>query len=91
MDDLIALVGAVDGLLQLQATADAEYFVAVRGRALAAGEADAVRATFLAAYRWQYIVSGVQDERFRKILGGMINARQGARIEAALAPIVQVQ
>ena len=91
VDDLIALVGAVDGLLQLQATADAEYFVAVCGRALAAGEADAVRATFLAAYRWQYIVSGVQDERFRKILGGMINARQGARIEAALAPIVQVQ
>jgi len=91
VDDLIALVGAVDGLLQLQATADVEYFVAVCGRALAAGEADAVRATFLAAYRWQYIVSGVQDERFRKILGGMINARQGARIEAALAPIVQVQ
>jgi hypothetical protein len=91
VDDLIALVGAVDGLLQLQATADAEYFVGVCGRALTAGEAAAVRATFLAAYRWQYIVSGVQDERFRKILGGMINARQGARIEAALQPIVQVQ
>jgi hypothetical protein len=88
VDDLIALVGAVDGLLQLQATADAEYFVAVCGRTLAPAEADAVRATFLEAYRWQYIVSGVQDERFGKILGGMINAKQGARIEAALAPIV---
>jgi hypothetical protein len=88
VDDLIALVGAVDGLLQLQATADAEYFVAVCGRALAAGEADAVRATFLAAYRWQYIVSGVQDERFQKILGGMITPRQGTRIANALEPLI---
>ncbi len=42
----------------------------------------------LAAYRWQYIVSGVQDPRFLELLGSMINAEQGARINAALAPIV---
>jgi hypothetical protein len=33
-------------------------------------------------------VSGVQDERFGQILGGMINEAQSARIGAALAPIV---
>jgi len=91
VDDLIALVGAVDGLLQLQAAADAEYFLKVCGRTFAPTERDAVSVTLLAAYRWQYIVSGVQDERFQKILGRVINAKQGARIEAALQPIVQVQ
>jgi hypothetical protein len=33
-------------------------------------------------------VSGVQDPRYLEILGSMINAEQGARINAALAPIV---
>ena len=47
-----------------------------------------LRDTMLKAYRWQYIVSGVQDERFQKILGGMITAEQMKRIGAALAPIV---
>ena len=42
----------------------------------------------LAAYRWQYIVSGVQDERFQEILGGMLTEAQKQRIGAALAPIM---
>jgi hypothetical protein len=33
-------------------------------------------------------VSGVQDPRYLEILGAMIDAAQGARINAALAPIV---
>ena len=32
----------------------------------------------LAAYRWQYIVSGVQEPRFQKILGGMVSEAQMA-------------
>jgi hypothetical protein len=47
----------------------------------------AVHAAMLQAYRWQYIVSGAQDARFLELLGSMINAEQGARIHAALAPI----
>lgn len=39
-------------------------------------------------YRWQYIVLGVQDERFQKILGGMITAAQMQRVGTALAPIM---
>jgi hypothetical protein len=48
----------------------------------------AIGDTLLAAYRGQYIVSGVQDARFLALLGSMIDAQQGARINAALAPIV---
>jgi hypothetical protein len=88
VDDLIALVGAVDGLLQLQAGADAEYFLGLCGNRLSADQAERVRAAVLKAYRWQYIVSGVQEPRFMAILGDMITPEQADRIAAALAPIV---
>jgi len=88
VDDLISLVGAVDGILQLQAKADADYFAGIAGRVFDAGQVAAIHATILAAYRWQYIVSGVQDPRFLSVLGSMITAEQGARINAALAPLV---
>jgi hypothetical protein len=87
--DLIDLVGAVDGILQAQARADADYFAASGVRRFTAAELDAIRVTFLRAYRWQYIGSGVSDARFRKVLGGMTDAGQLARIQAALAPIVK--
>jgi len=88
VDDLIALVAAVDGILQLQAKADTDYFVRVAGRTFDRKQVEAIGGTFLYAYRWQYITSGVQDERFGKILGGMITDSQMQRIGAALAPIV---
>ena len=88
VDDLIALVGAVDGILQAQAAADAHYFVAICGRPMTDVEADAVKAAVLAAYRWQYTGSGVQIPRFNELLSGMITPAQGARVGAALAPIV---
>jgi hypothetical protein len=89
VEDLIALVGAVDGILQAQARADADYFAGACGRALGSGEREAVAASVLRAYRWQYIVSGVQDPRFVKVLGGLVDTGQGARIQEALAPIVE--
>jgi hypothetical protein len=88
VDDLIGLVGAVDGICQLQAREDAGYFVRAAGGAFDPKQVQAVEATMLAAYRWQYIATGVQDARFLELLGSMIDAAQGARIEAALAPIV---
>jgi hypothetical protein len=89
VDDLIALVGAVDGILQAQAKADAAYFASACARRLDDAEREAVATSVLRAYRWQYIVSGVQQPRFAKALGGLIDAEQGARIEQALAPIMQ--
>ena len=88
VSDLIELVGAVDGIVQMQARADAEYFLKVCGRSLSHDEAERVRAGVLGAYRWQYIVSGVQEPRFSKILGGMITEKQADRIGTALAPIL---
>ena len=91
VDDLIELVGAVDGILQAQSLADATYFIDAAGRAFTADEAKRIRDTVLKAYRWKYIVSGVQEPRFQQILGGFISDEQAARIGAALAPIVSAQ
>jgi hypothetical protein len=85
--DLIDLVAAVDGILQAQSAADADYFLRICGRAFGRGEVEQLRATFLAAYRWQYIVSGVQG-RFSEVLGRLITPAQFERIGAALAPIM---
>jgi hypothetical protein len=87
VDDLIGLVGAVDGILQVQSKADADYFLMTAGRAFTSEEAAAIRDTVLRAYRWQYIVSGVQDPRFNEVLGSMITPAQGERIGAALKPL----
>lgn len=88
VDELIELVAGVDGILQAQAEADARYFARAGGRAYTAAQIAQVEATLLAAYRWQYIVSGVQDERFQKALGAKITPAQFDRIGRALTPIM---
>jgi hypothetical protein len=85
--DLIELVGAVDGLLQMQAGSDAAYFVSAAGRAFDGVEAAAIHACVLRAYRYQYIVSGVQNPRFAEAIGKVVTDAQGARIADALTPI----
>lgn len=89
VSDLIDLVAAVDGIVVAQAEADAEYFFGQCQRKLISAERRRVHDTFVRAYRYQYIVSGVQDERFNSILGDMISEKQGARISAALGPILE--
>lgn len=88
VDDLIDLVEAVDGILQMQSAADAKYFMNICGRTFSDQEVKALQDGVLKAYRWQYIISGVQVPRFQEILGSMINDAQGQRIQAALAPIM---
>jgi len=88
VDDLIALVGAVDGILQQQSQADAEYFMAITGRDFTEEERQQVRAGVLRAYRWQYIVSGVQEPRFGAILQDLTTQGQMERIRQALKPIM---
>jgi hypothetical protein len=87
VDDLIALVVGVDGILQAQARADAAYFLAASGMAQDGARAEQVHATVLKAYRWQYIVSGTLEPRFQKLLGQLVSAAQMGRIQAALAPL----
>jgi hypothetical protein len=88
VDDLIALVGAVDGILQAQAEADTAYFARVNPRKLTDADLTRLEGAMLAAYRWQYIASGVQDERFQQVLGSMITPKQFERIGNALTPIL---
>lgn len=87
VDDFIELVAAVDGILQVQAQADAAYFRARCDRAIAKAEAMEIQAAFLKAYRWQYIHSGAQHPQFIKVLSGLITQGQGQRIAAALATL----
>jgi hypothetical protein len=87
VDQLIGLVGAVDGILQNQARADADYFIAIASRPFSAEEAAQIHAGVLKAYRWQYIVSGVMEPRFQKTLFSLVDAAQAERIHEALAPL----
>jgi hypothetical protein len=52
-----------------------------------ADETRAMEATFLAAYRWQYILSGAQHPHFCKVLSSLITESQSQRIQAALAAL----
>lgn len=88
VNDLIALVGAVDGILQAQSAADARYFIASVSRTFSEDETAQIGAVMLSAYRWQYIVSGVQNRHFGELLAGMTTPEQMARIQAALAPVM---
>ena len=88
VDDLIALVSGIDAMLQRQAAADVDYFSAICGRMLDAAEASRVREEVLAAYRWQYIVSGIKEPRFGDMLAGMLDEHQVKRVFDALAPII---
>lgn len=89
VDDLIALVVAVDGILQAQSAADAEYFGRIAGQDFDAGQRERIAQGLLKAYRWQYIVSGAEHPKFQEVLGNLITPEQGERIANALAPLVE--
>ena len=80
-------VGEAVGILQEQSMADAEYFLAIAGRPFTGEEQESVRTLLLRAYRWQYIVSGVEDPHFGRLLTAMTTEAQMDRIQTALAPI----
>ena len=87
VDDLIALVGAVDGIVQAQAAEDTRYFARILNRPMFADDAKKLGDTMLAAYRWQYILSGVAEPRFQKLITSMTTPAQMQRIGTALAPL----
>jgi hypothetical protein len=88
VNDLIALVAAIDGILQSQSNVDANYFIRNVTRAFTADEAAKIERTVLSAYRWQYIISGVQHPHFGRLLASMTTPEQMSRIQTALAPIL---
>jgi hypothetical protein len=88
VDDLTELVAGVDGILQAQARADAQYFIGTAERMFSDEEQRAIENGVLKAYRWQYIVSGVADGRFLGVLGSLVTQPQLERISGALAPLM---
>jgi len=91
VDELIGLVGAVDGILQAQSAADAAYFIAIAPQRFDRDQTARIVAGMLKAYRWQYIVSGVQVPHFQEVLGHLVTPAQMQRIGTALAPLMDAQ
>ena len=86
--DLIDLVAAVDGIVRGQATMDTGYFLRLCDRHFTDAEQHAVRDLIVRAYRWQYIISGVQHPHFSRMLVEMTTPAQLQRIQQALGPIL---
>jgi hypothetical protein len=87
IDELIELVGAVDGILQAQSKADADYFFKARNPALEEAQMNRIKEVVLKAYRWQYIFSGVNHPRFQKLFGDLTTDTQQQRVSDALSPL----
>jgi len=73
-------------VLQAQAQSDSDYVIAQGD--YTGEQQQAIRDVMLKAYRWQYIVSGVQEGSFVKVLASMIPAEQLDRVTSALAPLM---
>jgi hypothetical protein len=86
--DLIGLIRMLDEILQVQASADGEYFCGCDGVYIDREQSNAVKACLLKAYRLQYIVSGARIERFQRALSSKVTAGQLQRVEAAFAPLI---
>lgn len=88
IDDLIELVGAVDGLLQTQSRLDVQNLQSCLWRKLDEGEREGVYAAVLAAKRYAFIESGVTHPNFQELLGLVTTPAQQARVRAALGGVL---
>jgi hypothetical protein len=87
IDELIAIVADVDGILQNQSTADVDYFLKLSNRSFTDDELQRIKDGVLAAYRWQYIFSGVEHPRFQKLYNDLTTEEQRQRVNKALATL----
>ncbi len=87
VDAFIGLVGAMDAIVARQAEADAHYFQLAAGRLFEGADRRRIGAHLLAAYRWQYILSGTREPRFRRILASLVTGEPMRRIEARSRPL----
>ena len=87
VDDLIELVGAVDGLLQQQVAHDVSNLSARLRREFDAQEQAELRREILRAKRWTFLLSGVTHPRFEELLHEVTTEAQRARMAVALAAL----
>lgn len=89
IEDLIELVGAVDGLLQQQAALDVDNFEHYLGRTLKSEQRREVLARVLDAKRYTFIESGVTHPNFVELFGSVTTAAQQAQVQKALKGVLQ--
>jgi hypothetical protein len=68
IDQLLELGGAVDGLLGDQIELDIDALQAATGRRFSEAERDEIRNHQRRAYRWTFIVSGLEHPNFVRIV-----------------------
>jgi hypothetical protein len=88
IDDLIELVGAVDGLLQTQARLDVENLERAIGRALSKDQQQEVQDAVLAAKRYTFIESGVTHPNFQELFGLVTTPAQQQKVQQALGAVL---
>ncbi len=87
IDELIAIVVDVDGILQIQSSADVDYFLKICNRSFTDDEIQLIKDGVLRSYRWQYIFSGVEHPRFQKLFKDLTTEDQRQRVSAAIATL----
>jgi hypothetical protein len=88
IDELLELGGAVDGLLAQQVELDIDALQVATGRSFTEPERNEIRTHQRRAYRWTFLVSGLQHPNFVRILeqltaGGAEKVAQAATALAA--------
>jgi hypothetical protein len=81
VDELLELGGAVDGLLSQQADLDLATFEAAIGRTLSVEDRAEVRRCTQRAYRWTFLVSGLEHPAFVQIVSELTE-RGPAKLQA---------
>ena len=89
IEDLIDLVGAVDGLLQQQTGFDVDNLERSLDRPLRASVREEVHARVLAAKRYTFIESGVTHPNFVDLFGAVTTPAQQEQVKKALMGILQ--
>jgi hypothetical protein len=74
VDELLELGGAVDGLLAQQVELDIDGLSLSTRRSFSDVEREEIRAAQQRAYRWTFLVSGLEHPRFVQIVGDLTEA-----------------
>jgi P-aminobenzoate N-oxygenase AurF len=88
IDDLIELVGAVDGLLRTQAGFDVDNLERYLKRYLEPAEREEIYASVVRAKRYTFIESGVTHPNFQELFGAVTTPDQQAKVQQALGTLL---
>ncbi len=86
--DLIELVGAVDGLLQVQTGLDVDNLEKCLGRIFSEEDRTEITDKVLAAKRYTFIESGATHPKFQETFTQVTTPEQQETVGAALAPLL---